>query len=375
MRVLNTLCALCVAATLLPAAYGQPSAMDFGNFDNDGMPWDESDNGYQISDEGVTDQMVGSDHGFVGCATVPSEWEGCTPVAPCCQVLCQPRWCASAEALFLWRDNHSTDQPVVLNSATDQTLLTTGSLNFDTEVGMRFTLGRRIGERYAIEWGYFGVEDWSAAAAATGANNLRLPGDLALASFDYFDADQMRVDYWSRIRSAEVGLVRCGKLADVLCGFRYVEFDEGLNINALDGTRSSDYGIRARNSLYGAQLGARACHDWKRVQATLVGKAGLYGGDSRQGTDIGDFNNQISLRSTHASHGNLAFVGEAGVNLSVTVRRGLCIVGGYNMVWIEGVALAPNQLDFTDTPTSSQFVDTDGGVLFHGANAGIECRW
>jgi PAS domain S-box-containing protein len=42
---------------------------------------------------------------------------------------------------------------------------------------------------------------------------------------------------------------------------------------------------------------------------------------------------------------------------------------------IEGVALAPNQLDFTNTPDSGTDVHTNGGVFFHGVNLGLEARW
>jgi hypothetical protein len=48
---------------------------------------------------------------------------------------------------------------------------------------------------------------------------------------------------------------------------------------------------------------------------------------------------------------------------------------GYNLIWIEGVALAPDQLDFTNTTTSGSGIDTDGGVFLHGVNAGLEARW
>ena len=48
---------------------------------------------------------------------------------------------------------------------------------------------------------------------------------------------------------------------------------------------------------------------------------------------------------------------------------------GYNVMWVEGVALAPNQLDFTDTPTSGTELRSTGGVFFHGANAGVVFQW
>jgi hypothetical protein len=48
---------------------------------------------------------------------------------------------------------------------------------------------------------------------------------------------------------------------------------------------------------------------------------------------------------------------------------------GYNLAWLSGVALAPNQWDFTDTTGSGTGVRGAGGVFLHGANLGLEAQW
>jgi hypothetical protein len=48
---------------------------------------------------------------------------------------------------------------------------------------------------------------------------------------------------------------------------------------------------------------------------------------------------------------------------------------GYNLAWLSGVALAPNQWDFTDNVTSGTGVRGAGGMFLHGANLGLEARW
>jgi hypothetical protein len=379
MRMLvSALCAVSLAAVLLSTVKGQPPYSDLGDVgDVPITPWTDDEAGIEITDRDSMGHYPMEEGPYPGCNCSDAEGMGCETCdqAACsCCARCRPRWNASAEAMILRRDNGNWDQPIVLD-AQSQTLLSAGSLDFDLETGMRFWLGRSIKGCYAVEGGYFRVDDWTATAAVTGDNNLRLPGDLALASFDYLDADQMRLDYSSEIQNAEINLVRTGRVADLLFGFRYLELDEDLNIEAVDAGRTSDYSISARNSLYGGQIGVRASRSYKRVRAKIICKAGLYETDSRQDTFIGDFNNTITLRNVQASQGNLAFVGEVGLNLAVCISHGWRVVGGYNVMWIEGIALAPNQLDFTDTVTSSQFVDTDGGVFLHGANAGIERRW
>ena len=48
---------------------------------------------------------------------------------------------------------------------------------------------------------------------------------------------------------------------------------------------------------------------------------------------------------------------------------------GYNMIWLSGVALAPDQWDFTNTATSGTTLVGGGGLFLHGVNLGLESRW
>ena len=48
---------------------------------------------------------------------------------------------------------------------------------------------------------------------------------------------------------------------------------------------------------------------------------------------------------------------------------------GYDMAWLSGLALAPNQWDFTDTPSSGTTLHGAGGLFLQGASLGLESRW
>lgn len=50
------------------------------------------------------------------------------------------------------------------------------------------------------------------------------------------------------------------------------------------------------------------------------------------------------------------------------------IRAGYNLIRLAGVALAPDQWDFTDTLTSGSQLVGGGGLFLHGANLGLERR-
>jgi hypothetical protein len=45
------------------------------------------------------------------------------------------------------------------------------------------------------------------------------------------------------------------------------------------------------------------------------------------------------------------------------------------VIGIGGLALAPDQLDFTDTPTSGSEIHNSGWIFAHGLTAGLERRW
>jgi hypothetical protein len=44
-------------------------------------------------------------------------------------------------------------------------------------------------------------------------------------------------------------------------------------------------------------------------------------------------------------------------------------------MWLDGVALAPDQLDFTNTPTSGTAIASDSTLFLHGVNLGLGTRW
>lgn len=48
---------------------------------------------------------------------------------------------------------------------------------------------------------------------------------------------------------------------------------------------------------------------------------------------------------------------------------------GYNLVWLTGVALAPDQYNFSASTSPATAIDSTGSMLLSGANGGLEARW
>ncbi len=297
----------------------------------------------------------------------------------CCAGSC---WYVQAEALFMQRDNQNANQPVVLDDASQAVLFSTSDLSLDGAVGRRNLLGRAFDDYSALEFSYFGVFDWTAGATIRGSNSLDIPPDLVGPATDFDNADDMAIAYCTQVNNVEAngvsylcGSRQCGGVA-MLAGFRYVNLDETFNINSIDndGTQS-DYRIDAENHLFGGQLGLRLTHRSCRWGFDSTGKVGLFGNAANQRQFVGDNGNTTVLRNTSSSQSVTSFVGDINASVAYYLTDVWKIRAGYNVLWMEGLALAPNQLDFSFSADSGTAVSTGGGVFLHGANVGLEARW
>jgi hypothetical protein len=85
---------------------------------------------------------------------------------------------------------------------------------------------------------------------------------------------------------------------------------------------------------------------------------------------IGDYRPGRSVADT-----GLGFLSTMNLTMAYRFSDVWALRLGYNLAWLSGVALAPNQWDFTDTKASGTEVRGAGGLFLHGANVGLEARW
>jgi hypothetical protein len=126
----------------------------------------------------------------------------------------------------------------------------------------------------------------------------------------------------------------------------------------------------------GAQLGARAhryvgCFAWE-----ATGKAGVYANFMEQKqAPIVDFPDFVFRSARSDEETDAAFVGDLNLTGIYQLTEVWGLRAGYNVIWIEGVALAPDQLDFTNNPGSGRDLSAGSGIFLHGINVGLEARW
>ena len=107
-----------------------------------------------------------------------------------------------------------------------------------------------------------------------------------------------------------------------------------------------------------------------------TGKAGIFGNDAQQTQSVTDFPNFPLRPTVSSSGGGVAFVGEINLSALYRLTDVWNLRAGYNAMWIEGLALAPDQLDFNfaASPSGNQ-LHNGGGMFLHGVNVGLEARW
>ena len=268
---------------------------------------------------------------------------------------------ASPDSLVFLRDD-TTGEPIA----------NADNFEFPWKGGVDVSLARRWGHG-EFEVRYFGVDDWLSHRAIDISQNVD-NGEQPVF------VNSAAADYTSQLHSTEINWREpLTRDIDWLVGFRWVELHEVLTISAeVDDPEFPvpvlvSLPFRTSNYLYGAQVGADA-KLWDvggplSIDAAI--KAGLFGNhaDSEFAIRFFDF----TLGSVQAEGSHASFLGEIDVAGVYRLTEHLALRGGYQVIWVTGVALPPEQLaNFLEERSG---IDIEGTVFYHGATVGVECNW
>ena len=232
------------------------------------------------------------------------------------------------------------------------------------------SISRELAPGLGVEVRYFNV-DFDAAFDYGDTGNL----DIAHTSISsLFDVDGA---YDSELHSTEIDFrLPTSSRLSWLAGLRWLELQESLNYDIdLLSLVNNDFNWHTNNHLYGGQFGLDL-QLWDltsplSINSTL--KAGVYGNDADNNFRyrVNDF----SILQGGRDETDVAFVGDIGVNLSYQVTRHLSLMGGYQLLWINGAALASDQAAYTLQQLDVDVVTTQGDVFYHGALTGAQITW
>jgi len=270
-------------------------------------------------------------------------------------------WEIGAGAVFLNRDASYSGAFIVDNG--HNPVMGGSAVATGFHSGINIDVTRNCTETYGINARFFGIDDWTVNDSATTTNGAWIygvngPGDASITTINS--------TFGSDLYSAELNLVhRYNDWINLLAGFRWLSIDESFHADLLAGPSPySDYDGFVKNDLYGLQGGADVRLFDHGGPFTLDGifKAGIYGNDIRYD---GVYENGVTAQIVNSTT-KAAFVGEIGITATVLLTDCVSLSAGYQLLWVDNIALLGEQLAAVNWTTQSGG-STDGNAFYHGA--------
>ncbi len=269
-------------------------------------------------------------------------------------------------AVFLSRDGPDAQPSAMIFRAADDALLVDATdLDLGTHGGLDFTFRVALGAYADLDLRYFGVDRWTTSRMASDPGGVRFEG-----FGDAVTSPAEQIDYDSKLYSFELGVrPRVADALPLLVGFRTVQIHEGFALATFDPQPATAIATRTNNFLYGIQVGAEptllGAGGPLRVEGLL--KAGIYANRASQSTFSPRLRTPLAANRDRA-----AFVGEAGLSVAWKFSRFFTARGGYEILWVHGVALAPDQSTSVDVLAPSAAVFNSATAFYQGAVATLE---
>lgn len=287
----------------------------------------------------------------------------------------------------------------------------TEDMSYGFEPGGRITIGRGLWvdakqRDHALELTYVGTNTWSEDWTIDRAGGTPLisgfPVNGPVTPFD--QADVYTLETTSNLQSFELNYVIRRRLERdrlvyspsgvwrreaypgwrpaVSFGARYLSFGDDFvyrsTTNTATTVASGEYRIDDRNSLMGVQMkGELMYQTWRYSMGVRGGAAGCINfsevnaflSAQTTSTTVAD----ISPRSLTQRDESAGVVGELGLIMNYRLTDRLTVHAGYDMYWLGGVSLAPEQLTYNTNVIAQQ--KNNGFAMIQGGSLGFELSW
>ena len=271
-------------------------------------------------------------------------------------------WTVKAGTVILQRARPQSRS--IANTPTGVTILNADDYSFKWVAGPDISLVRQVSSVGSLEVRYFDIDGWQSSVSGF------IP--------PFFEAPRIPFDstYQSRLFSTEVNLRQRSSSVDWLtwlAGFRWVEVSESLVILPGVNSNQTHLGYSTLNQLYGGQIGADV-QLWSGgpLRFDCVCKAGLYGNAASNQLNV----TQLFGTPPRASdaRGQVAFIGDIGLGAVYQWSDRVALRGGYQLLWIDGVAVAGDQPLATNV-VAQQGIDSGGAIFDHGVTTTLNVTW
>jgi hypothetical protein len=293
-------------------------------------------------------------------------------------------WYVQAGAVILRRNVASST--VFATNPNGTPLVASRDFDFNWVAGPEIQVGRMLNDVLAVEFDFFGLYGMNTSLSEAGIGIPVGSNTLANSFFANYHSSMTNVEingrYWL---SCEMSL---------LAGFRFVNWHEemsggytipsttiinnrlpGVNLPVANGintpARIVNFADLTNNNLYGVQTGGEWQRSFGRFGVDAYTKLGLYG-DQAYGR-FGFYNGTANTVST--TQGQAAFLGEMGLFGTFKVNDCITLRAGYSLLWIEGIAIIPQQTNTFSGGPGANSLDAHSGAFLQGFTVGGEVRW
>jgi hypothetical protein len=293
-------------------------------------------------------------------------------------------WGAYADFLYMKRTELHA-KGIVINSANPQDPDKVAINSKDLLHGFEFEPGYRVGMFYnpsvhsGFEGSFFSLGAWEGRKGAHAVRNLSVPFESDTYDADFTDADRARARYRSRLWGAELNYWRhAGSRGEKLFGlsgifgFRFFHWDEGFSLAMTNPPDTSRYIIHTENRVLGFQVGFDfRMNPSRKVHFDLLAKAGALANSAEQDQFLGDFGDLLAIRSSQKQAWQAGVFADVAAQLALQPLPWFSLRVGYEMLFLSGLALAPEQVSFAVGPNAGKRVNTKGHAIAHGLFAGL----
>jgi len=280
---------------------------------------------------------------------------------------CCPKWYATVGTVILDRETPTAGTIVAANPAGTR-FFGAEAFDFDYEAGLEVGLARRFDNGCILEGRYFGIDH-------TAAETIVTPGNFIGTGFTGPGGTTVAGRYLTKLDSFEINLRRQhSDRVTLLGGFRMIELRDDANFVLNNNVARGNYVYD--NKLYGGQLGSNLDLSPRggRWLANVESKAGIYNNLVEGG--IFEFQGANFIGTFNGEESNTAFVGEINLNTGYRICEHVVLRGGYQLLWIENIALASDAaVRSLLNPSLLNTVADDAGLFYHGATAGVDFVW
>ncbi|MFO0948441.1 MAG: hypothetical protein U1D30_21385 [Planctomycetota bacterium] len=307
----------------------------------------------------------------------------------------------------LWLARNSPDN-IVVGRVVDQNLntiqtATTNEFGTCFEPGMKVLMGFILDSDTRVEVSYFGLNEWFRRASLETSNENQ-PIASPYMSYGILPAGpgataDQQYAFDSQVNNVELNLKRFmfergDYTFSTLAGFRWFNLQEAMIFNQSFVVAPADFPsatgesttMFTHNHLVGLQIGGELLEDLGPLQLGVQGTAGAFANfGSMKLSNLALTNGPSTTIFDSSKQGTEACaLGQVSFTAEYMMFENVALRGGYDLLFISGLAFAPNQLEANVQQSASGLVATgvgpatikqDGFGFYHGPSITLVIFW